>query len=322
MDSIHVKGGVALRGKVRIQGSKNAALPILAASLLTKETTCITNCPKIADVHRMISLLRSLGAKVRWGENGIRVNAFHFCQREMPTEAVRGMRSSLCLLGALIGRCGEVKMEYSGGCRIGERPIDIHLDALQKMGVCFREEQGMLYARAKQLHGAVIRFAFPSVGATENVLLAAVMAEGDTTIYGAAKEPEVVALCEYLERCGAWIEGVGTGNLCVKGGRTLYGADYRIPSDRIVAGTYLFGAIATGGCVWLENAPVHQMEAVLEVASGMGTQYEVTSRGLMCKPKGDRMRCPLSQQLLIPVFRRICSLWHWWLIPGRREVVS
>lgn len=280
MDAIHIQGGVALQGKVRIQGSKNAALPILAATLLTKETSCIYNCPKIADVYRMISLLRSLGAKVCWEESGVRVNAGNVCSGEMPTEAVKGMRSSLCLLGALIGRCGEIVMEYPGGCKIGDRPIDIHVYALQKMGVCFREENGMLYAKAKGLHGADIRLSFPSVGATENIILAAVAAEGDTTISGAAREPEVAALCCYLENCGARIEGIGTERLVIRGGRTLYGADYRVPADRIVAGTYLFGAIATGGCVLLEGAPWEQMEAVLRVAYEMGSQCDITSQGI------------------------------------------
>ncbi len=280
MDSIHVQGGVALQGKVRIQGSKNAALPVLAATLLTKETSCIYNCPKIADVHRMVSLLRSLGVKVRWEKNGIRVDAWNVCRGEMPTEAIKGMRSSLCLLGALIGRCGEVKMEYPGGCMIGKRPIDLHLFALQKMGVQFREEQGMLFASAKKLHGAEITLPFASVGATENIILAAVMAEGDTIIKGAAREPEISTLCYYLKSCGALIEGIGTGILTIRGRRMLRGTTYRIPEDRIVAGTYLFGAIATGGCVFLENAPFEQMEAVLVVAEKMGAQCDVTREGI------------------------------------------
>ncbi len=280
MDSICIRGGVALQGKVRIQGSKNAALPILAATLLTKETSYLYNCPKIADVHRMVSLLRSLGVKVRWEENGICVNACHVCKGEMPTEAIRGMRSSLCLLGALIGRCGEVKMEYPGGCMIGKRPIDLHIGALSQMGVHFREEQGMLYATAKRLHGARIVLPFASVGATENIILAAVMARGETTIVGAAKEPEVAALCHYLVSCGAIIEGIGTSVLQIQGGAVLCGSEYYIPEDRIVAGTYLFGAIATGGCVFLENAPYEQMEAVLDIAEEMGAQCDVTREGV------------------------------------------
>lgn len=280
MDSIHIQGGVALRGKVRIQGSKNAALPVLAATLLTKESSCIYNCPKIADVHRMVSLLRSLGLQVHWEENGIRVNTCNVCKGELSADAVKGMRSSLCLLGALIGRCGEVRMEYPGGCMIGKRPIDLHIRSLQKMGVDFREEDGTLYAATSNLHGADIELSFPSVGATENIILAAVMAEGDTKITGAAMEPEVEALCRYLGNCGADIEGIGSNHITICGGRTLYGSDFYVPEDRIVAGTYLFGAIVTGGCVLLEKAPFKQMDAVLELAQRMGAQCDTAEEGI------------------------------------------
>lgn len=280
MDCIHIQGGVALQGKVRIQGSKNAALPVLAATLLTKETSCIHNCPRIADVHSMVSLLRSLGCSVVWEDGGVRVNAHEVCRREMPEEAITGMRSSLCLLGALIGRCSEVVMEYPGGCVIGERPIDIHLKALSSMGVQFTEEASRLKAVTGGLHGARIELPFPSVGATENILLAAVMAEGDTEVIGAAMEPEVAQLCGYLSSCGADIEGAGTNRLLIHGGKTLYGAEYRIHSDRIVAGTYLFGCIGAGGCVLLEEAPGDQMEAALNVAQQMGGKICVAQEGI------------------------------------------
>ena len=280
MDSIHIQGDISLQGKVCIQGSKNAALPILAATILTKETSRICNCPRIADVHRMVSLLRSLGCCVKWMDGGICVNAAGVRCGEMPAEAITGMRSSLCLLGAMLGRCGEVVMEYPGGCVIGERPIDLHISALQRMGVTFCEEEGRLRAFAKELHGADIPLTFPSVGATENILLAAVMAEGDTIIRGAAMEPEVVALCEYLQCCGAEIDGIGTEVLTIRGGRKLYGTEFQVPSDRIVAGTYLFGGIGTGGCILLEGAPWEQMEAVLDVAGRMGAQCVRTREGI------------------------------------------
>lgn len=206
------------------------------------------------------------------------------------------------LLGALLGRCGEVKMEYPGGCMIGARPIDIHIMALEKMGVCFREEQGMLRAKAEHLTGADIALPFPSVGATENIILAAVAAEGDTVITGAAREPEVVALCEYLERCGAGIDGAGTDALKIRGGRNLYGAEYRMPEDRIVAGTYLFGAIATGGCVFLEKAPWRQLESVLSVAEGMGAQYDVTKEGIFVQGRKRPLAVPCIRTAPYPGF--------------------
>lgn len=289
MDSIQIHGGVALQGKVRIQGSKNAALPVLAGTLLTKETSYIRNCPKIADVYGMINLLKSLGCFVGWEENGIRVNAKDICRGEMRGEAITGMRSSLCLLGALLGRCGEVVMEYPGGCVIGDRPIDLHLSALSKMGVVFTEEQGQIRAAVKRLKGAKLKLPVASVGATENILLAAVMAEGETLLEGAAREPEVVALCHFLRCCGADIRGIGSSRLLISGGKTLHGADFTVPADRIVAGTYLFAAVATGGSVLLEEAPVTQMEAAVRVADEMGAQCTVTREGLYVQA-GERCR--------------------------------
>ena len=208
MKGIRIQGGMPLQGKVRIQGSKNAALPILAATLLTNEVSYIQNCPRIEDVHRFVHLLRELGCMVHWQENGIRVQPGGRddlpCERaearRMRGEAITGMRSSLCLLGALLGKCGYVTMEHPGGCVIGDRPIDLHIHALEQMGVEFLEEDGLLSARAKNLHGAQITLKFPSVGATENILLAAVKATGDTVITGAAREPEVIALCEWRRR--------------------------------------------------------------------------------------------------------------------------
>ncbi len=280
MDSICIQGGVTLEGKVCIQGSKNASLPILAATLLTGETSFIRNCPRIADVYAMVSLLKSLGCGVRWQERGIMVDPSRVRRGDMPREAVTGMRSSLCLLGALVGRCGEAVLEHPGGCVIGKRPIDLHISALRQMGVEFSEEKGCLRAVADRLHGARICLPFPSVGATENIILAGVMAEGDTILEGAAKESEITALCRYLQCCGAHIEGVGTGRLMIRGGRRLYGTDFTVPADRIVAGTYLLACIGTGGSVFLENAPEKDMESVLETAERMGAKLCVSGEGI------------------------------------------
>lgn len=296
MKGIRIQGGMPLQGKVRIQGSKNAALPILAATLLTNEVSYIQNCPRIADVHRFVYLLRELGCLVHWQENGIRVQPGGEsglpCERaearRMQGEAITGMRSSLCLLGALLGRCGYVTMEHPGGCVIGERPIDLHIRALEQMGVEFREENGLLSARVKdeRMHGAEITLDFPSVGATENILLAAVKAMGDTRIIGAAREPEVTALCEFLSACGAVIEGIGSARLLIRGGRPLHGAQYTVPADRIVAGTYLFACVACGGSALLTEAPWEQMEAVTLVAEKMGAQCVASEEGLFVQFSG------------------------------------
>lgn len=280
MESIRIQGGVALQGKVRIQGSKNAALPILAATLLTGESSLIRNCPRITDVHAMVSLLKGLGCSVNWQEGGLLIDSSCVEKAELCSEAATTMRSSLCLLGALIGRCGEVVMEHPGGCVIGPRPINMHLTALRQMGMEFTEENGRLQAAAAKLCGAHIKLPFPSVGATENVLLAAVLAEGDTVLEGAAQEPEITALCRYLQCCGAQIEGIGTGQLVIHGGSRLFGTEFTVPSDRIVAGTYLFGCIGAGGSIFLEEAPCEEMEAVLDIAQRMGGKLYTSHEGI------------------------------------------
>lgn len=280
MDSIHIWGGVALQGEVCIQGSKNATLPILAAALLTGECSYIRNCPRISDVYAMISLLQSLGCTVNWQGNGVLVDSARVKRGDMCSAAVRGMRSSLCLLGAMLGRCGEVVMEHPGGCVIGSRPIDLHIAALERMGVKFREEAGLLMASADRLHGAELTLPKPSVGATENIILAGVMAEGETVLEGAAMEPEIGALCRYLECCGACIEGIGSRRLVIRGGRRLCGADFEVPADRIVAGTYLFACVGTGGCVFLERAPGDEMEAVIKLAERMGGKLYCSEKGI------------------------------------------
>ncbi len=190
------------------------------------------------------------------------------------------MRSSLCLLGAMLGRCREVVMEHPGGCVIGERPIDLHLTALGQMGVVFSEERGRLHAIADRLHGAEIDLPTPSVGATENVILAGVLAEGDTILSGAAREPEITALCRYLQCCGACIEGAGTDRLVIRGQRRLYGTDFTIPADRIVAGTYLLACMGTGGSAFLERAPGEELTAVMEVAERMGGHFCTSEQGI------------------------------------------
>ncbi|MGN0420155.1 MAG: UDP-N-acetylglucosamine 1-carboxyvinyltransferase [Acetatifactor sp.] len=282
MDRIHVVGNIPLQGKCKIQGSKNASLPILAACLLTEGTTGLYRCPRIRDVQSMFSLLQSLGCSVFRTKDAVMVDSTGalFCGDRFCSVEVTGMRSSLCLLGAMIGRFGRAVLDYPGGCVIGARPIDLHLKMLGEMGVVFSEEEGVLHACAKHLRGARLVLPFPSVGATENVILAAVAAEGDTTLIGAAREPEVTALCHFLSDCGAKIEGIGTDCLHVEGGHRLFGTDYAIPADRIVAGTYFFACIGAGGQIFLEDAPWQEMENVLAVGKAFGAKICTNHRGL------------------------------------------
>ena len=281
MDTIKIHGGVALQGKVKIQGSKNASLPILAAVLMTEGESVLYNVPKISDVDRMLEILTCMGCRVRFFENEIRIQKCSSVQDELPAEAVRGMRSSVYLMGALLGRVGKISMQYPGGCVIGARPVDLHLQARECMGDCFKVYDDRIERYAPNgLHGAEVHMAFPSVGATENVILAAVLAKGRTVLYGAAKEPEIVALCAYLRCCGARICGMGTDIIVIDGVSCLSGCIYRIPGDRIVAGTYMIMTAVTGGCAFLENAPVNEMDAVQHLLRKAGCEYQVNGEGI------------------------------------------
>ena len=281
MDTIKIQGGVALQGKVRIQGSKNASLPILAAVLMTEGESVLYNVPKISDVDRMLKILFCMGCRVRFFENEIRIRRCDCGRQEIPVEAMTGMRSSVYMMGALLGRAGRVSMKYPGGCVIGARPVDLHLSALQQMGACFETCGDRIEGYAPDgLHGAEIHLAFPSVGATENVILAAVLAKGRTVLYGAAKEPEIVTLCAYLRGCGAKIRGMGTDVIVVDGVSYLQGCRFRIPGDRIVAGTYMLMTAATGGCAFFKNAPAQEMEAVLRFLCKAGCECQTTEDGI------------------------------------------
>lgn len=271
MDRIHICGGQPLCGECRIQGSKNAVLPILAATVLVDGITTLDNCPQIADVSCMLRLLKSIGCVVQRHEGQITVDARKLYSSGLPEAYVTRMRSSVILMGALLGRCRSVSIAYPGGCVIGKRPINMHLNALTQMGVHFTENENGLAAWAKELHGSEIRLGFPSVGATENIILAAVLAEGETDICGAAKEPEIAALCEFLSCAGAAIEIHDRGDgIHLRGVQSLHSCRFRIPPDRIVTGTYLLGCMAVGGQICLTDTAADELEAVLAVISQMG----------------------------------------------------
>ena len=280
MDAIHIRGGNALYGETKIQGSKNAVLPIMAAALLIEDICILENCPQISDVHHMQELLEGIGCKVNRNNHTLVIDARNVSQDSMSGEQVTGMRSSIMLLGAMLGRMGEVTMAYPGGCVIGRRPIDFHLSALGKMGVEVCERADSFTAKTNSLEGTVINLAVSSVGATENILLAAVMARGVTVLQNAAKEPEIVALCEFLREAGAVIEGIGSSVILVQGGHKLHGIRFRIPPDRIVAGTYVMSVIGAGGHIFLEDAPAAQMKSVLKAAADMGAEIIYENEGL------------------------------------------
>ncbi len=302
MDSIHIRGGNALFGETKIQGSKNAVLPILAAALLIEDVCVLENCPRISDVHHMLMLLERIGCRVARSDRTITVDARNVSEDTVSGENVTGMRSSIMLLGAMLGRVGEITMAYPGGCVIGERPIDLHLSALGRMGVKIYEDEGCFTAKAQRLEGSVISLPVSSVGVTENVILAAVRARGVTVLQNAAKEPEIVFLCEFLREAGAVIEGIGGSVLIIQGGHELHGIRFRIPADRIVAGTYLMGALGAGGHIFLEDAPVAQMQSTLRAAEAAGAEITVSRDGLNVMIDVEKRAVPMIKTEIYPGF--------------------
>ncbi len=304
MEGIIIEGGRPLNGTVRIQGSKNAALPILAATLLIRGKTILSNCPHITDIEHMMNLLRSAGCAVNSENNRVIVDAKVLSKTAFPKEDVDCMRSSVILLGAMLGRCGEVSLSYPGGCVIGERPIDLHIQTLGKLGVHFKNEERRVCALCAHLHGNDINLPFRSVGVTENLILAAVLAEGTTRIYPAAREPEVVALCDFLKKAGARIRGAGSDEIIITGVERLAETEYCVEADRIVAGTYLFAATGCGGMVELSEAPVLQMKSVLRVLKQMGAQVKADENGrcIRLEAEGRPHRLPFVQTAVYPGF--------------------
>lgn len=291
MDAIRIYGGNCLDGQTTIQGSKNASLPILAATLLIDGTCEIENCPDISDVYHMQRLLESLGCKVEREGTLVRVNTQGFSECDMPSDSVCVMRSSVMLVGALLAKTGKICMEYPGGCVIGARPIDLHLRSLRQMGVTITESEDGFCAETTRLRGAVLRLPFVSVGTTENLILAAVLAEGETVIESAAREPEIQALCDFLRCAGAKIEGAGTERLVIHGVERLDPVRYRVPADRIVAGTYLSACMCAGGHVFLKDAPVSHMESVLDYAVRMGAAISYEADGILVAGRDHESVC-------------------------------
>lgn len=286
MSFIQIQGGAPFCGEVSIQGSKNAALPVLAASVLVPGVTTLKNCPDISDVACMCQILRSVGVQVVRQEKTIIVDASNVTEHKLPYEYVTRMRSSVVLAGAMLGRCREIELNFPGGCVIGDRPIDMHMQALSALGAEFVQKGDCLCARAPHLQGAEIVLPFPSVGATQNAVLAAVLAKGTTRIWGSAREPEVRALCDFLNGAGARITGGGTACITVEGVKRLHESCYEVEPDRIVAGTYLIGVLAAGGSAFLQNAPAAQLESVLEMLNRMGAQTRVHPDGIFVKRSG------------------------------------
>ena len=277
-----------LRGRVRISGSKNAALPILAACLLTEEVCEICNVPPLSDVRDMAELIRGLGAEVTLREDAesVLVQAKVLQTVSTAEETARKMRASFLAAGALLGRCGQAVLPLPGGCQIGSRPVDLHLKGFQTMGVKVKQEHGMVEMAAKHLKGGEIYLDFPSVGATENILLAAVLAKGETIIRNAAAEPEICDLAEFLRKMGADIMGDGTDTIRIIGVKRLHGAVHQVIPDRIEAGTFMAAAAITGGDILLQEVREEHLKPVIAKLTECNVKTEKTEEGLRVYRKG------------------------------------
>ena len=288
MDKILVHGGHPLSGSIKISGSKNSALPILAATLLTREPCIIRRVPDLSDTHYMLQILTHLGAQVERASGTVTVSAEKI-NSVAPYDVVRKMRASVCVIGPLLGRCKEATVSLPGGCVIGDRPIDLHLKGFEALGAAVRVEGGNVKVFAPKLTGAVInlRGKFgPTVLGTDNVMMASVLADGTTVIEGAAQEPEVVDLANFLNKMGAKIEGAGTRRLIIEGVKELHGTEHDIIPDRIEAGTFLVaGAICGKGITIKRVVPEHVL-AVTNALSSCGYRIEIAGQSISVSPNG------------------------------------
>ena len=289
LDKLLIEGGTRLSGKVAISGAKNAALPILAGTLLATEPVLIRNVPHLKDVTTTISLLQLMGVQVTVDEQlNIEVDASAVSRREAPYELVKTMRASILVLGPLVARFGEADVSLPGGCAIGARPVNLHVAGLQAMGADVAVENGFIKARADRLEGAHIVFDTVTVTGTENLLMAAVLADGETVLENAAREPEVTDLANFLIGMGANIDGAGTGTITIQGVEKLGGTDYSVLPDRIETGTYLVAAAVTGGHIKVVNTAPETLEAVLIKLSEAGAQITTGETWIEIDMRGKR----------------------------------
>jgi UDP-N-acetylglucosamine 1-carboxyvinyltransferase len=296
MDRIRIRGGKPLKGVIRIGGAKNAALPLMAASLLTEETLTLANVPQLADIATMAELLEQHGVGIDRGSDAaggrtLALTAGEIRSTVAPYDLVRKMRASVLVLGPLVARVGRAEVSLPGGCAIGTRPVNLHIEGLEQLGAEISIDGGYIRASARRgLKGAHIRFSQVSVGATENLLMAAALADGVSVLDNVAREPEVSDLAHCLAAMGAEIEGIGSERLTVRGVKRLKGASYAIMPDRIETATYAAAAAATGGDIELAGARLDIVEAVADKLVEAGCEIEATAAGLRVRRNGARMR--------------------------------
>lgn len=280
-----ITGGNRLEGSIRVPGAKNSVLPILAAALLTDEQSVIRDCPNLVDIEKAVGILRAVGCKVKIEGGTIIVDPSNITTHIIPDEYVKEIRSSIIFLGAMVARAGKARVTYPGGCEIGQRPINLHLKGLEDLGVNIEESYGYIECKESKLTGADIHLDYPSVGATENIIMAATAAHGYTIIRNAAKEPEITDLQDFINAMGGCVAGAGTSTIMVEGRRPLRGADHTIIPDRIVAGTYLGAAAITGGEIMVENVVFDHVQPIIAKLRETGAVIRASGSAVHIKSK-------------------------------------
>lgn len=304
MDKLLIRGGIPLDGEIRISGSKNSALPILAASLLCPAPVHLHNLPHLHDVTTMIDLLGCLGADITVGHNlSTEINATDLNQYVAPYELVKTMRASILVMGPLLARFGQAEVSFPGGCAIGSRPVDLHLRGFEAMGAEISIEDGYIKAHAKGgLRGARIFMETVTVGGTENLLMAAALAQGETVLENAAMEPEIVDLARFLNAMGAKIEGIGSATLRIQGVAALHGCEYSVMPDRIETGTYLVAAAATGGAIKVKQTDPNSLDAVLAKLRESGSELQLGDDWIALQSGGRRPKAVAIKTAPFPGF--------------------
>ncbi|MDE7097851.1 MAG: UDP-N-acetylglucosamine 1-carboxyvinyltransferase [Ruminococcus sp.] len=291
MQKFVISGGNRLSGEINLQGSKNSSLPIIAGTLLADSECVLKNCPVLSDVYSASRILNCLGCKCQLSSGNAVIDSTGVSGFEIPDELMREMRSSIMFMGAILGRMGECIVSIPGGCELGSRPIDMHLASFRKMGVDISDSGGKIHCRipSGKAHGAKISLSFPSVGTTENIILCAVTAKGETIINNAAREPEICDLCKFLRKCGADIKGDGESRIVIRGVKKLHGCEYTIMPDRIAGATYIAMTAATGGELILKNACISETEPFISVLEQTGCGIYVADDRIYVR-KGARLR--------------------------------
>jgi UDP-N-acetylglucosamine 1-carboxyvinyltransferase len=302
MNAIYITGGKPLSGSVRVHGAKNSVLPILAASILSGDTSVIRNSPDLSDVDSSIRILRHLGCRAERGADEVTVDTARMGRFDIPDQLMREMRSSVFFLGPILSKMGEAVISYPGGCDIGPRPIDLHLSSLRQMGAEIREEGGFLYCKAKRFTGCDIHLPFPSVGATENIMLAAVCANGVTRVFNAAREPEITDLQAFLNAMGGRVNGAGSSCIFVEGVRELYGAEHSVIPDRIVTGTLLCAVSSAGGDITLTDTCAADAATVINILKESGCEITVSGTTLRAVQNGQSKPIGLVRTMPYPGF--------------------